>query len=415
MRLVFRAVFAVALLSSPALADPVLRTTLGVVDGGGQDGGRFWFELDRIDQRFVLDLREVAAMDEVVKALKASTATGRAVSVHYFVDGATFGMGESKPSFIVHDITYDGHNIAAEQTLPAQAAGPAPSDRDKAAAQLAEGIALAGDADAAPSRRALSAAIDSTALEQSLKALALKTRAELNDGDALQNWMPGNDRDKLFIASLADARAWQSLSPADSHAAAAVARALAVLGAYDEAIALYRDMIRNWPQQNFWQEIRIAAIYRTMGRYDRSLAELDTLAKSGDGNGMGYHYHRGWTLSAAGRYGEAVAEFTEGLKDQPDFGGAFMRRACALARTGKLKEAIADERETIKSLSGFGNDTPPSPSLRHDQDRSAEILKTLETAYARDANAVSDAPCTGYWDWGDDGRTRSPLLPPVKP
>ena len=396
---------------APPASPPLLRTTMGIVETGDGDDGRVWFDLVRIDQRFAFDPRKAASFDQVMKALVDSQSTGKSVSVHFFVDGATFDVGSAKPTYIVHDITYGGQTFQLEAQIPPADANAVPLDRDVAAAALAKGIALVGDPDTAPAREALSAAIGSAAIEPALKALALKTRSELAANDALQNRPAGDDRDRLFVLALQDAQSWTSAAPDDAVAPLSVAWALYHLGAYDDAAAVLRAALVKRPQENFRAEIELARIYRTRGQYDLALAELDKLAKSGDGTGMAYHYHRGWTLRLAGRYDEAIAEFTAGLKEQPDYPGAFSGRACAYARTGRLKEAIADWREVLKSAALWGIDTPLSQGTKHDRDRNVEIGKLLDAAYARNPAEKTDAACTGFWDWGEELRARSALLP----
>lgn len=413
MRWVLLAGLMSAFLAAPAWAVPTVRTTLGIVEAGGEDYGRFWFDFVRLDQRFTFDPAKFHA-DDLLKALKDSAMTGRSVSVHYFVDGASFPAGSVKPVFVVQSITYDGHTYQTVETPPSDVTVAGTPPRDRAAAQLAKGIALAGDAETGEARAALTAAIASGALEPTLQALALKTRAQLDEGDAMAGQPPGDARDKLLVAALADAKAWHALMPADFEAASEVAQDLRDLGAYDEAIAIYRDVIARWPNQSFWPQIRVASIYRTIGRYDASLAELDALAKSGDGTGMGYHYHRGWTFNEMGRYDDAIAEFNEGFKNQPDFAGAYMRRACALGQTGKLKDALADQQQAVKLIAQYDSEGGRNAALKNDMARSAEIEKSLQTMVARDPAAKTDVACKGYWRGEEDKRERSALLPPAK-
>lgn len=423
MRIVFAAIAIGAVIASPTFAErvevaspPLLRTTVGVVERGDGDDGRIWFDLVRIDQRFAFDPRKAASLEELMKALLDSQSTSKSVSVHFFVDGATFEYGAAKPTYFVHDITYEDQTFALESQIVGRDPNSVPLDRDVATAALAKGIALAGDPDTREARQSLSSAIQSTALEPTLKALALKTRSDLAENDALGNWPAGNDRDQRLLLALQDAQAWRSLAPEDAHASAAVARGLFHLGALDDAAAIFHEALKKWPEEKFRTEIELARIYRVRKQYDLALTELDNLAKSGDGSGMAYHYHRGWILRLSGRYDDAIAEFTAGLKDQPDYSGALMERACAFAQTGRLKEAITDWRQVLKYDAQWGSDTPRSPGAKHDNDRNREVEKALEAANVRNPTEKSDAACTGFWDWGEDYRERSALLQaPVVP
>jgi tetratricopeptide (TPR) repeat protein len=398
---------------SLAETQPSLRTTVGIVESAAQEeDGTLWFEFDRIDQRFVIDARKVPDADAIFDLLKDSNTTHSSISVHFYVDGATIPPATTKPRYFVHDLTYGDKTIQIIQPPPQPDPNAVPLPRDRAVASLAKGLALAGDSDPGEALKALSTAIADESLEPSLHALALKTRADIYDEHATALWPPGADRDKMLFAALTDAQAWQAAAPDDPHAASAVAGGLAALGAYDEALAAYRHIPERWPDEFFWSEIRIAAIYRTLGDYDKALAVYDEMNKrEGPETGMAYHYHRGWTLRKAGRLDEAIAEFTLGLKDQPDYGGAFFQRACALAQVGRLKEAQADEALYIKSFAAYGNDTPPTREVEHDLRRAAEVEKELQAAYERNPNEKLDAPCVGYWDWDEEKRTRSALLP----
>lgn len=397
---------------SNAASPPLLRTVVGIVDDGEMGETQVWFGLMRDDRRFAFDPRTLTAREAVFQILKDSAATSKSISVHFYVDGATIGFGETKPTYYVHDITYDGKTVVIEPTLPPADPNTVPLPRDIAASNLARGIALVGDPDSREARQALTLAIESEALEPVLKALSLKTRAELNENDALQNWAPGPDRDKLFLAALTDSRAWKSFAPDNPNAASAVAVGLSHLGAVEEAVSDFRAVIAKWPDELFWGEIRIAAAYRRHGDYQKALAALDDLvARDGPQDGMAYHFHRGWILQKAGRFQESIGEFTEGLKNQPDYGGAFVQRACSFGQLGRIQEAIADWKIVLQQQAEWGSDTLPSPGVKHDNERNVEIEQALEAALARSPHAPTDVACTGLWDWGEEYRERSALLP----
>ncbi|HEX3652408.1 MAG TPA: tetratricopeptide repeat protein [Rhizomicrobium sp.] len=409
---VFVSLFGVGVRVGTADESPELRTTLGVVSLIDSDeDGHAWFEFDHIDERFLLYANSPQA-EAIAQALKDSMDTGRSVSVQYFLDGGDFRFGSTKPAFVVHQITYKDKTILVQASFPKMDPNAVPLPRDIAAADLAKGVALAGDADLHDALPPLAAAIQSPALETPLIALAVKTRAKLYAEHSAVDWPPGSERDKLLLLSLVDARHWQSLSPDDSDAASAVASDLAYLGDYDAALTQYREIAKRWPDDQFWAEIRIAGIQRTLGQYDQALLTLNGLAKQGGGDpGMAYHYHRGWTLLEAGRFDEAAAEFTEGFKTQPDYTGALTRRVCAYAKAGRLKEAIADQEQYIAGFDSYPADSRSVPSEKHDEARAAEVLAELRHAASLNPSAKLDAPCIGYWDWGSGKRDRSPLLP----
>ncbi len=120
--------------------------------------------------------------------------------------------------------------------------------------------------------------------------------------------------------------------------------------------------------------MQMEAIYLTEGEYDKALGALDDLAKDAGRppSGMAYHYHRGWVLSALGRYDEAIAEFSAGLKSQPDYSWALTKRACAYGQTGKLAEAVADQEEAVRLL---GQDRPVAlQEVKLNRDHASEVL-----------------------------------------
>jgi tetratricopeptide (TPR) repeat protein len=129
---------------------------------------------------------------------------------------------------------------------------------------------------------------------------------------------------------------------------------------------------------------------------------------------MMFHYHRGWTLNLLGRYEEAVAEFTEGLKTQPDYQGAFDRRACAYARLGRLPEALADRQRADAEMDSIWSDARRMPSAEHDRAWAEGVVKALEAAIARGSNEPMSVPCEGSWDYGEKRRERSSFLPMPK-
>jgi tetratricopeptide (TPR) repeat protein len=130
---------------------------------------------------------------------------------------------------------------------------------------------------------------------------------------------------------------------------------------------------------------------------------------------MMFHYHRGWTLNRLGRYEEAIAEFDEGLKTQPDYPGAFDRRACAYAMLGRLPEALADRQRANAEMSDFWSRPNQSPVSRHDRRWAEDVVKALEAAIASGSQEPMSAPCEGSWDYGEARRERSKFLPPKSP
>lgn len=386
--------------------------TQGIVADGDDTGDTIWFELMRVDQRFVLQRSDgFGNADAVLAALKASNGTGRSITVYYYAGSGSFTSQTAKPIFVVAKLVYDG------RTIEGNSADAVKRMVDNAKGQpqpvLARAVALYGMGKGREALPSLDEVIAGGRLPANLQALALKTRGGINATDATNEYPPGDARDRLLIAALADFRAWKSAAPDDVEAAFAEGRALLELGAYDEALETFRAALVKWPDEYFWAHIRMGAVYRARGDYAKALEMLDELvAKHGPQDGMAFHYHRGWTLTLLGRNDEAIAEFTAGLRSQPDYYSALLRRACAYGRKGRLREALADQQAAIAEarsspqelITGVGSVT----YLR----RMDEIANQLRDAIRRDEHAAVSIACDGYWDFGDDTRSRSALLPP---
>ncbi len=63
---------------------------------------------------------------------------------------------------------------------------------------------------------------------------------------------------------------------------------------------------------------------------------------------MSYFYHLGWTYYEMGEYDRAIAAFTEGLKTQPDYLHAYVRRGLAFEKIGNFKSANNDFSRAYK-------------------------------------------------------------------
>jgi tetratricopeptide (TPR) repeat protein len=402
---------AAALATTAAHADISVLSARGVAQQVVMKDGRISFVLFETGERFVMGVKKVPSTDDLLTALDDSDKTRRGVVVHYYPDSGRFDAGDVMPSFTARDVEFDGRVLQGEAEAPRPAAKSATPSRDKAEADLAKGIALLGEFNFDEARVAMNRAVTSGALDPKMQALALSRRGQLNSRDALYNHPAGLERDKLLRASLVDAMAWRTLMPQSGDALAAVANAKASLGAYDEALAIFQSMLEKWPRAKYTTYMQIEAIYLTQGEYDKALGALDDLVKSaGPQSGMAYHYHRGWILSELGRPDEAIGEFSAGLKSQPDYSWALVKRACVYGRTGKLAEAVADQEEAVKLL-----DRDPAAALQETKSNRAhagEVLSRLRELLAKDAHAKTDIACAGYQSAQAAKRARSELLPP---
>ena len=390
--------------AAPALAEAPVLSAGGVARQVVMRDGRISFALFETGERFELDAKHVASTDALLQALDDSGKTGKNVTVHLYVDSGRFVGGA--PTFAVRDVEYGGKTIKGEAVPPASAK----SGAGKASADLAKGIALLAAEDFAGARGALDAAVMNSALGADLRPNALKTRADLNRLDAFSDHPPGADRDKLLRAALVDDMAWQALVPDSGNARAAVANAKAALGAYDDALAEFQAMLDKWPRAKVTTYMQIEAIELTRGNYDKALTALDEAAKAAGTapRGMPYHYHRGWVLSALDRDGEAITEFTAGLKAQPDYVWAHVKRACSYGKTGEVAQAVADQEAAVKLLEQGGAALTQDETF--DRAHAGDVLAQLRAL--KDPHAKTDIACGGYWSGEGVKRERSTLLPP---
>jgi tetratricopeptide (TPR) repeat protein len=394
-----------------------LATTIGVVDAAEMKDGVLWFTLGGEERRFEVPLDDIKYPDTVMHALRASADSGNSVIVQYEADRGVVDRDSGQVVYAFRFVVYNHHPIAA---APAGSWPRSDAGESQAEKALALGMGLADADQRAEARQALGLALADDKLAPKLRVMALKARGELAWDEASENYRPGDPRrDPLLVEALADYRQAAATEPAsDARSAYRVGQLLRDLGAYDEALTALRDVARRWPDERFWSTIRIAATYRILGDDRRALSTIDTLMENGKPpEGMPFHYHRGWTLTNLGRTREAVDEFTAGLRTQPDYEGAYSRRACALAREGRLSEALDDQQRFIAIVTEDVKDAEaPRSTPRHEFDarRAAEVVRELRAAIAERPDAKLDAPCKGYWETGDERRSRSALLPVAK-
>lgn len=383
-------------------------TSIGIVQDGRIDESEIWFELAGIDQRFVLDVSAVPDPQAFFRALEDSANSGRSVNVAFDPKSGYFDSESAIPRYVVRRIDYDGESIAGMKKSRGTKRTVAASAR-----ALALGVAYYHGNFYDHAVRELDRALTDQGLEPALRALALKTRGHaLTDTIWSTRQDPTEDDDRRFLRALEDFRAWAAIEPDNPEAQSAIAFTLRDLGAYEEALEIFREYQRRWPDDPINGATRIASTYRILGKYHESLAALDELvAREGPQQGMKFHYHRGSTLNFLGRYEEAVAEFTEGLETQPDYPGAFHRRACAYARLGKLEKALADRRRADAEWVIIWQDMPATPATRHDRQWAAGVAAALESAIAAGSKEPMAAPCEGDWHYGEKKRERSRLLP----
>lgn len=387
-------------------------TSIGIVVDGRIDNSEIWFELARIDQRFVLDTAKVPDAEAFFEVLQDSADTGRSVIVAFDPGSGYFDAGAAIPRYVVRSIEYDGKTIQGMKGARRMHRAVAATE-----AALAHGVALYMGNRYDQAVPELDRALSDERLRPPLKALAFKTRGyALSENIWATRMDLTEDDDRRLIRALGDFRAWATIEPDSMDAQSSIASTLRDLGAYDEALGIFRENQRRWPEQGIRGATRVGATYRILGDYEKALAVLDDLVtREGPQEGMMFHYHRGWTLNLLGRYEEAIGAFTEGLNTQPDYSYAFVRRACSYAMLGRLEEALADHRRADAEHEIVWRDSPPTPATLHDRRWSEGVAAALEAAIASGSKDPLPAPCEGAWHYGETKRDRSRLLPPATP
>jgi uncharacterized membrane-anchored protein/tetratricopeptide (TPR) repeat protein len=379
-----------------------------------QAGRTLWIDLYRVNISLMVDLPAVPDTEELIELIETAEDDGRSAIVRYeLADGALAQNGH--PIAMLRSIEHGGVSVAGMQ-------GPlvfpfADPDRPARAAELAlgRGVAYLEAQRLEPAIRLLGQALASNALGDLARILALRSRGQAQQyvvEDSRRD--PTTESDRTLLAAIEDFRAWQELEPASLAPLDKEADILQSLGAYDEALAIYRRVRDEQQDGWFWPSIKIAATYRLMGDHLRALGTLDELERRPRGwDGMAYRYHRGWTLVRLGRYADAEATFTVGLESQPDFGWARVGRACARSAQGKLTDALADLESAIADLEppeGVRN----TAQQQRDLEQTRSVAEMLRGAVADPPEVPPREPCRLFLEALDRPRTRSPELVKLK-
>ncbi len=402
------------LLGGPASAETSqLLKAESNISGGALSKTALWFTLDWINVEFFADPAKTANAEALFQAVKDASTEGRSVAVWYDPDTASIDRDKWLPVFVVRRLvaggkTFPGDEKTAAEVLPASA-----SAVEIAENALARGIAYSAAGQPKVALPLLDKALAEAGLAPQLRLVGLKARAQLREGVALADFPAGEARDQALIGALEDGRAWSAAAPDDSYAAFQNARVLTYLGGYQEALAIYQDGLLRWPDQSYRVMRGFEAVYRDMGKLKEASEWLDKLGELPDAkNTMPYRYHRGWLLDEMGQYEAAIAEYSEGMKVQPDYDGAFWRRSCAYAATGQIEESLGDYLMAKKLRETYLQGAAPSTGADFDAKRYAEVGQILMKTLAEDPHRKVTGLCQGYWDWGDEPRQRSKLLPP---
>jgi len=373
--------------------------------GDWDSDGSNWFAMAGYSVRFSIPRgAERAGFWQLIEV-----AAERGVALRFRFDGAAGRLAEDG-RHVIYPLCAIGASNGSRygdeaRNCPLEAAAAPSAER-----LLALGMAQVFDHPEA-ARRTLAEALAAPGLPLDGQALALRTRGYAAETMSM-DFEPGSAaHDRLWADALADYRRLVALVPDRGTPRSALAGALVALGGYEEALAIYQEVRRRWPDQAFQATVDIGSLYRQRGDYRRALETLDEFARSSDApqlEGMKFHYHRAWTLVLLGRDEEAAGEIDRGLGTQPDYASAFLLRSCARARLGRLAEALADQRRGFELTNAFS--PAPSAAMRAHLARNRAVIAVLEAAVAAHRSGPIGAPCEGFWDRWSRPRARSRLL-----
>lgn len=354
--------FAAALfvLSATPVRAAILAVETGIASKPIRSGSMVSFGLSGLV--FDIDLADETAVQPLMNALSDSEATRRQVVVQLDPDS---GWLDSKS--VIHyrsvQVTYRGQDYRG-RLAPIGSRPKSPAEL--ASQMLFRGSALRSTAHRDEALAALSQAIASNHLSAPLAGYALDERRRLLV-EMAEDTEPGDKRDGLLLAALADARAIQTRFGKLPDARFAEARVLSLLGDYDAALAIYRDLIETWPDRAFWYDVNVSRIHGQRGDYVQALAAMDDIVtRLGPQDGMAFEFNRSLALIGLGRYAEAIEGLTRGLGYQPDYPNALVARACAYAQLSQQDQAATDLAAALQALdaSATAAGASAAPDLR---------------------------------------------------
>lgn len=340
---------------------------------------------------------------ELVAVLDEASSAHIAVHVVYAAAGARFDPDTGRLTLPVCRLEAGGARFEAEIGCGEEVSAQNPS-----AAALARAYGYLQKLDFPKAAQILATLPEGG--DASLHKFALWLRAKTEEGWELLGPRGSEASDTHRIAALRAYRELSALEPRNVTHQFSIAFLLTSLGAYDESEKLYRDMLREWPEESFLIQLGQAGLARNQGHYAQSLEILDALGRDPiSAQSARYHYRRAWSLSLLHRYDEAIADLDAGLLIQADYPSAYTRRGCARAALGRLKEAIEDfdrANELLAALPG-GASSP----VRLDMDAVQSDRRAVANAIAARPRAPVSGTCAGaYWHEWEQPRTRSRLL-----
>jgi len=383
--------------------------TARVIDTG-VERDVIWFQFGR-QRRFLVPRDSTPDSKGVVAALKHARKSNGSVSASYDPASGQVDAG-GRITFLVRRLTYDGRTIEGSH---APGIAPEPrSPQEAAGRDLARAMAFRDQGRSADAHDAVRRALESGSLDPRLRESAFRSRAvvtaELAHDLGLER---RTEADELLVESLLALRGALALSPGDRSLVQGVGDVLVRLGAYEEGLRWFEAAAKAQPDDTYWPTMNMSIALRSVGRPEQALAALDALAaRQGPQDGMAFHYHRGWTLSDLGRHEEAIAEYTAGLKSQPDYEWGLIKRACSAATLGRLRAALADQEQAVTLNEKTVETSPGRVSFAFNLARAKAVRDILRAAVASESTAAMPDLCSGYWPADGERRARSSLLPP---
>lgn len=377
---------------------------LGMLTDATDEEGSLFLSLWEPHVRFRIEREPESKQSQLAFLIKRAAEGSRSVSIRYDAGRGRLNRKTGTLDYPLCAIALD--DLLFEPTRGCDGKPSAASKGPEAALVLARAQLSSGEFQRAEDLLARS----DLPADSAFRRIFLKVRAAAADNIALLEEPASLKSDRALAAALADYRALAELEPDNVEYQFAIAGALQELGGYAEASAAYDLLLKRWPDEDFRVAVRRGALHRGQGDYEKALDALNQLAaRTSQYDGMKFRYHRAWTLSLLGRHDEAIADLTEGLRTQPDYSSAYVRRACAFAAIGRLRESLADANEAARLYAA----QPGAAKVHHEDIAQIEALRVrLEAGLANGSNKPVDGGCAdSRWQASERPRPRSPLLP----
>lgn len=390
----------VSVRTAAALPRPFEVTT--DIFGGEQSGEELLLFGFNPNVRYSLQLSDAPEDSPAFRAIDSAISQTRLLTLTVDWRAARLGPDRKHMVFPVCSVRFE--EISAVMSAPC----PRADERmPPGYTVLAQGVALSETGRLADSLPLLSKAIESGDLDEEWRLNALTFRAgnRFSHAFTFPDWSEAQDR--LLVAALADLRRVEAERPSPK-VKNEIANALSRLGAYEEAQDVVAGIDDPEDPEQFQKTITSASIARLQGKPQVALDMLNALsARMSSEGGMKFHYHRGRTLMQLGRMDEAVAEFTTGIANQPDYWSALVLRGCALAAVGDITRAKEDFQAAQSKIVAVVVDGPQSDTNKLLE----KMISKMETSERTSRLAPDTEVCVDYVGKLDSKRTRSPFLP----